>query len=57
MKKLINSPENVVVEALRGMEDAYPDLIRVHYDPNLYCPRRRANQRQSRAGIGRWVGT
>jgi phosphoenolpyruvate---glycerone phosphotransferase subunit DhaK len=34
MKKLINSPENVVTEALRGMEMAYPQLIKVRYDPN-----------------------
>jgi dihydroxyacetone kinase-like protein len=34
MKKLINDPENVVTEALRGMELAHGDLIRVHYDPN-----------------------
>lgn len=34
MKKLINNPENVVVEALQGMEAAHPDLIKVHYDPN-----------------------
>ena len=38
MKKLINSPENVVVEALRGMEAANSDLIRVHYDP-IYVAR------------------
>jgi dihydroxyacetone kinase-like protein len=35
MKKLINSPENVVVEALQGMEAAYFDLIRVQYNPNF----------------------
>jgi phosphoenolpyruvate---glycerone phosphotransferase subunit DhaK len=35
MKKLINSPENVVTEALEGMELAYPDLIKVNYDPNF----------------------
>jgi dihydroxyacetone kinase-like protein len=34
MKKLINDPENVVVEALQGMEAAHGDLIRVYYDPN-----------------------
>ena len=34
MKKLINDPANVVVEALRGMEAAHGDLLRVHYDPN-----------------------
>jgi dihydroxyacetone kinase-like protein len=35
MKKLINSPENVVTEALQGMEAAHPDLLKVHYDPNF----------------------
>ncbi len=34
MKKLINQPEDVVIEALRGMEAAYPNLIKVHYDPH-----------------------
>src|SRR5262245_39031127 len=33
MKKLINRPEDVVREALEGMEAAHPDLIRVSYDP------------------------
>ncbi|MEI8167891.1 MAG: dihydroxyacetone kinase subunit DhaK, partial [Chloroflexales bacterium] len=35
MKKLINAPENVVKEALAGMADAHPDLIKVHYDPDV----------------------
>jgi dihydroxyacetone kinase-like protein len=34
MKKLINSPENVVVEAMRGMAAAHADLIQVRFDPN-----------------------
>jgi len=34
MKKLINSPENVVVDALHGMAAAHPDLLKVHFDPN-----------------------
>ena len=34
MKKLINDPENVVRESLRGMEVAHPDLIKVHIDPH-----------------------
>src|SRR6187401_3037688 len=33
MKKLINKPEDVVVESLQGMAAAHSDLIRVHYDP------------------------
>jgi dihydroxyacetone kinase-like protein len=35
MKKLINAPEDVVVEALRGMEAAHGDLLKVHYNPNF----------------------
>ncbi len=35
MKKLINSPENVVTEALQGMEAAHPDLLKVYFDPNF----------------------
>jgi len=35
MKKLINSPEHVVVEALQGMEAAHGDLLKVHYEPNF----------------------
>lgn len=34
MKKLINDPNNVVNEALKGMEHAHPDLIKVFYEPN-----------------------
>jgi dihydroxyacetone kinase-like protein len=35
MKKLINSPENVVTEALQGMEAAHGDLLKVHFHPNF----------------------
>jgi dihydroxyacetone kinase-like protein len=35
MKKLINQPERVVIEAMQGMEAAHPDLLKVHYDPNF----------------------
>ena len=35
MKKLINSPETVVKDALAGMALAHPDLIAVHYDPDF----------------------
>ncbi len=34
MKKLINKPEDVVSEELRGIEAAHPDLVRVNYGPN-----------------------
>lgn len=33
MKKIINDPETVVQDALRGMQAAHPDLLSVHYDP------------------------
>lgn len=35
MKKLINKPEDVVVEAMRGIEAAHGDLVKVFYDPNF----------------------
>jgi dihydroxyacetone kinase-like protein len=35
MKKLINKPEDVVVEELQGIALAHPDLVKVHYDPNF----------------------
>jgi phosphoenolpyruvate---glycerone phosphotransferase subunit DhaK len=35
MKKLINSPENVVVEELEGIVAAHSDLVKVHFDPNF----------------------
>ena len=34
MKKLINSPENVVLESIAGLGAAFSDLIKVHTDPN-----------------------
>jgi dihydroxyacetone kinase-like protein len=34
MKKLINAPDDVVRDALQGMEAAHSDLIKVHYDPD-----------------------
>jgi phosphoenolpyruvate---glycerone phosphotransferase subunit DhaK len=41
MKKLINSPQNVVREALEGMEAAHSDRLRINYDP-VYIVRRKA---------------
>lgn len=35
MKKLINKPEDVVREELEGLALAYPDMIKVHFDPNF----------------------
>jgi len=34
MKKLINKPEDVVLEELKGIEKAHPDLVKVHYAPD-----------------------
>jgi dihydroxyacetone kinase-like protein len=34
MKKLINAPDDVVRDALQGMEAAHGDLIKVHYEPD-----------------------
>jgi dihydroxyacetone kinase-like protein len=33
MKKLINRPQDVVLEALHGLQFAHPDLLRLHFDP------------------------
>jgi dihydroxyacetone kinase-like protein len=33
MKKLINGPDDVVVDALHGVEAAYPGRVRVNYEP------------------------
>ena len=35
MKKLINSPDNVVSEALQGFVAAHGDLVKVHLDPHF----------------------
>jgi phosphoenolpyruvate---glycerone phosphotransferase subunit DhaK len=35
MKKLINNPEEVVLEELKGIELAHPDLVKVYYDPDF----------------------
>lgn len=35
MKKLINKPEDVVLEELQGIELAHPDLVKVYYDPDF----------------------
>jgi phosphoenolpyruvate---glycerone phosphotransferase subunit DhaK len=34
VKKLINQPDDVVTEELRGIAAAHPDLVRVNFDPN-----------------------
>ena len=35
MKKLINSPEGVVKDALAGMAVAHSNLLSIHYDPDI----------------------
>lgn len=35
MKKLINTPESVVKDALAGLQLAHPDLLKVMYDPDF----------------------
>ncbi len=35
MKKLINKPEDVVTEELRGIQAAHPDLVKVNFSPNF----------------------
>ena len=39
MKKLINAPEDVVVEALRGLGAAHPDLVRIDLENQLVIRR------------------
>jgi len=34
MKKLINDPQNVVIESLAGLALVHPDILKVHFDPN-----------------------
>lgn len=43
MKKLINDPQDVVVETLEGFALAHPDLVDVHLDPN-WVGRRQAKE-------------
>jgi dihydroxyacetone kinase-like protein len=35
VKKLINNPDDVVREELQGLAIAYPDIVKVHFDPNF----------------------
>lgn len=37
MKKLINNPEDVVTDALEGMQAAHGDVLRVMIDPHYIC--------------------
>ena len=56
MKKLINDPNDVVVEALRGIEAAHPDLRVDHENKVIYrgdC----AEEGQGGHHLGRRFGT
>src|SRR6516164_9056986 len=35
MKKLINSPENVVLDSIAGLGAAFSDIIKIHTNPNF----------------------
>lgn len=48
MKKLINDPEKVVIEAMQGMEAAHSDLLKVHYDPNFIA---RADAKKNKVAV------
>src|ERR671930_2661243 len=48
MKKLINSPDRVVNEALAGMAAAHPDLVRIE-EPNVVV--RKDAPRQGKVGV------
>src|ERR671922_2447239 len=49
MKKLINKPENVVKEALAGMQAAHPDLLRVDIEQQIII--RKDAPKQGKVGL------
>src|SRR5213080_3855307 len=49
LKKLINTPETEVKDALAGMAAAHGDLIRVEYDPNVII--RKDAPRKGKVGL------
>ena len=49
LKKLINSPETEVKDAMAGMAAAHADLIRVEYDPNVII--RKDAPRKGKVGL------
>src|SRR5438105_11495823 len=49
LKKLINTPETEVKDALAGMAAAHADLIRVEYDPNVII--RKDAPRKGKVGL------
>src|SRR5258708_38337524 len=49
LKKLINTPETEVKDAMAGMAAAHSDLIRVEYDPNVIL--RKDAPRKGKVGL------
>ncbi len=49
MKKLINKPEDVVKEALAGMQAAHPDLLRVDIEQQIIV--RKDAPKQGKVGV------
>src|ERR1700693_3484201 len=49
VKKLINTPETEVKDAMAGMAAAHADLIRVEYDPNVII--RKDAPRKGKVGL------
>src|SRR5256714_9278021 len=49
LKKLINTPETEVKDALAGMAAAHADLLRVEYDPNVII--RKDAPRKGKVGL------
>src|SRR3981189_1387389 len=49
LKKLINTPETEVKDAMAGMAAAHGDLIRVEYDPNVII--RKDAPRKGKVGL------
>ena len=45
MKKLINSPENIVLESITGLGAAFSDLIKIHTNPNYITRARRSREK------------
>ncbi len=57
MKKLINEADDVVREALAGMQAAHPDLIDVHIDPHYIVRKGAPTKGKVALGLGRRLGT
>src|SRR5256884_9587588 len=55
LKKLINTPETEVKDAMAGMAAAHADLIRVEYDPNVII--RKDAPRKGKVGLASGGGS